>query len=682
MVKIFRYLKWIWPFFLCFLISKADGQRGKYYDGPYISEKEGQYELMWIQKGKVKREKIALDSVYTFFKPNLPQIDLQKLEFKTEEAFHFDNVEKFVSISDIHGQYDVFIKLLQAHHVIDTSFNWIYGEGHLVVLGDVFDRGDKVTETLWFLFNLEKQAERNGGKVHLTLGNHEVMVMHGDIGYIHPKYRYTSGASRTEYPDLFSNETILGKWLRSKPVSISINDFVFVHGGFSKQVLEKEASLKRINSIWKQDILPDEKIEYDTTDLTSLLYFENGPLWYRGYANPSGFDVDQANYILNRLKKDHIVVGHTSMPNVMSLYDNRIVLVDSSIKFGKTGELFIYENDNLYRGQENGDRLILSSDKSGDDNKSVFDFMYEDSDSTIGISIISDIKKLKKEKLNKEYQETEVLLYDDIEEIYSFEGRVKVRGNMRKKLCDNPPLKVDFSKKELRLNGFSNRDKLKLVLQCGHMESQAHSLKKEHLVYELYQIIDTLGLRSKLVKVDLNDIDGGSTVLEGFILEDEENLANRLGGQIVEKGIVTKQALHRESFLKMAFFQFMICNTDWSIRGRHNIETILMDGEKRLRGIAYDFDYSGIVGQKYAVPSELFPIADVKQRYFRVNDLTEEEFIYIKDFYNDKKETLYSKVENADYLPQKEKKKFKKVVEDFYDIINSRRKSKKLWAKN
>jgi len=33
-----------------------------------------------------------------------------------------------------------------------------FGEGQLILLGDVFDRGDLVTEVLWFLYELEIQA--------------------------------------------------------------------------------------------------------------------------------------------------------------------------------------------------------------------------------------------------------------------------------------------------------------------------------------------------------------------------------------------------------------------------------------------------------------------------------------------------------------------------------------------
>ena len=167
-------------------------------------------------------------------------------------------------------------------------------------------------------------------------------------------------------------------------------------------------------------------------------------------------------------------------------------------------------------------------------------------------------------------------------------------------------------------------------------------------------------------------------VYQGFILEDEENLARRVGGKVIEKGIVRPEAMHREAYLKMVFFQYMICNTDWSVSGRHNIETILLDDGIRLFAVAYDFDYAGIVGQEYAVPSDIFPIMDVDQRYFRLKDLTKDELKAMRKFYNDERDNLNNIIQGAVYLSEKERNRFNSVVDDFYKIINSKRKSKVL----
>ncbi len=58
-------------------------------------------------------------------------------------------------ITDIHGEYSTYLNLLNANGIIDNDLNWKFGKGHLVIIGDTFDRGAMVTEVLWHLFGLE-----------------------------------------------------------------------------------------------------------------------------------------------------------------------------------------------------------------------------------------------------------------------------------------------------------------------------------------------------------------------------------------------------------------------------------------------------------------------------------------------------------------------------------------------
>ena len=60
------------------------------------------------------------------------------------------------------------------------------------MLGDVFDRGPNHLEILWLLYQLEAEAARAGGGVHLVLGNHEAMVLNGDLRYLNAKYADTA----------------------------------------------------------------------------------------------------------------------------------------------------------------------------------------------------------------------------------------------------------------------------------------------------------------------------------------------------------------------------------------------------------------------------------------------------------------------------------------------------------
>ena len=95
-------------------------------------------------------------------------------------------------VADTHGEYEILASMLKAQHVVDGKLRWSFGRGHLVVLGDVFDRGAHQTEILWLIYELEAEARKAGGGVHFVLGNHEAMELQGDLRYLNPRYRETT----------------------------------------------------------------------------------------------------------------------------------------------------------------------------------------------------------------------------------------------------------------------------------------------------------------------------------------------------------------------------------------------------------------------------------------------------------------------------------------------------------
>src|ERR1041384_7290393 len=69
-------------------------------------------------------------------------------------------------VADTHGEFEILAQMLTSQKVVDSRLRWSFGRGHLVVLGDVFDRGPNHLEILWLLYGLEAQAEKAGGGVH------------------------------------------------------------------------------------------------------------------------------------------------------------------------------------------------------------------------------------------------------------------------------------------------------------------------------------------------------------------------------------------------------------------------------------------------------------------------------------------------------------------------------------
>ena len=178
------------------LIVLGFGQEKSISDGPYV----------FIEKGELIEKRIINNKVTT---RTLEQGSYDTLYFS--DLSTFNGIRKVAAFSDIHGQYDLLVSLLVNNKIIDKDLNWIFGGGHLVIVGDIFDRGDKVNEILWLVYDLEVQAKEKGGRVHYLLGNHEYMVLYNDLRYIHDKYHISSKLLDLDYDQLYGNNTVLGR---------------------------------------------------------------------------------------------------------------------------------------------------------------------------------------------------------------------------------------------------------------------------------------------------------------------------------------------------------------------------------------------------------------------------------------------------------------------------------------
>ncbi len=259
-------------------------------------------------------------------------------------------------VADTHGEFEILVELLQKHGVVDRALNWNFGDGHLAVLGDVFDRGAHHTEIFWLLYALEAQAKAKGGGLHLLLGNHETLVMLGARQYLHPKYLATAQALGVPaYATLWDEHSLLGQWLRTRPSVQKIGGYLCLHGGIAAEIVERGYTLNAMNQAVR-DLLTftppytGPNIRYGLNDLrvmagkpsatqaerdaaAFLVMHPLGPLWYRGYfpqAREPGFppatDSD-VRRVLDHFTARAIVVGHTQVPTVTPLYDGKVIAV-------------------------------------------------------------------------------------------------------------------------------------------------------------------------------------------------------------------------------------------------------------------------------------------------------------------------------------------------------------------
>ena len=217
-------------------------------------------------------------------------LGLSILSSAVADTWQFDDVERVIAISDVHGDYNAMLATLGSAGVINDDGEWTAGAGHLVITGDLLDRGPDSRKVMDLVMRLEPLAAEVGGQVHLLLGNHEVMNLVGDLRYVAEEeyaaftddedpeerelwfQRYfadqpplTDEASAREawnadhppgffgHRRAFRSDGHYGRWLKEKPLIVVVNGTAFVHGGLSPKVAE--LGLQGVNGGLKAELV-------------------------------------------------------------------------------------------------------------------------------------------------------------------------------------------------------------------------------------------------------------------------------------------------------------------------------------------------------------------------------------------------------------------------------------------
>lgn len=189
------------------------------------------------------------------------------------DDWRHDDVARVVAISDVHGDFDAMVSTLKQAGILDANLAWAGGEAHFVLVGDILDRGPNSRAAMDLLMGLEGEARDSGGQVHVLIGNHESMLLTGDMRYVSDA-EYAAfaadetAADRERWFDLYTArmngdpESLRGKfdtdfpkgyfamrrafrpdgkygaWLLEKNIIVVINGTAFVHGGLSPGVAD------------------------------------------------------------------------------------------------------------------------------------------------------------------------------------------------------------------------------------------------------------------------------------------------------------------------------------------------------------------------------------------------------------------------------------------------------------
>jgi hypothetical protein len=227
-----------------------------------------------------------------------------------------DKSECVVAVGDVHGDFDDFVTILQRAGLIDAQHHWTGGQGTLVQVGDLLDRGPKPRDVMDLLISLEKEAPKAGGRVVSLLGNHEMMNIMGDLRYVtaenYAAYAGSNSAERQksayqeyvkwrsshtqllaelpqpmelteaewmarhpigfiEHREAFSPNGSYGRWLREHAAVAKFGEVIFLHGGIHPNLAHLK--LDTINSHIRDEIKAFDSAKQDLLDQKVILPF-------------------------------------------------------------------------------------------------------------------------------------------------------------------------------------------------------------------------------------------------------------------------------------------------------------------------------------------------------------------------------------------------------------------------
>ncbi|WP_270517256.1 metallophosphoesterase [Sanguibacteroides sp. AM78-02pH3A] len=335
-------------------------------DGPYIlHEKEGWLRLLKVDEaGKLTDSLFFPDDRFSFqvrSEDGEHRFSVRLHEFEREE-YRIPRVsDQVFVISDPHGNLDCFVSILQAGKVIDKTYSWIFGRNRLVIIGDVFDRGKDVLPIFWLIYKLEQEAREAGGAVTLLLGNHEEMVLRGDLRYTRKKYLNLAKRLGLSYQNLWHGNSELGRWLQTKNTVALIGRNIFVHAGFSREFATLKEDLGVVNRTVSTSLFLSKPERKAVSELSAFLFSGKGPLWYRGMVlNKKKYDpmtLKEVKSVMQKLEVDKVWVGHTIFKDISRFYGERVIAVNvNNVKNreAQRGRGVMMKKGKLYRVYDSG----------------------------------------------------------------------------------------------------------------------------------------------------------------------------------------------------------------------------------------------------------------------------------------------------------------------------------------
>jgi hypothetical protein len=224
--------------------------------------------------------------------------------------------EDIFAIGDPHGDPDRLLAVLASAGLVHKALaatgeaRWSGGRSVLVVTGDLIDKGGDSIEVIELLRTLQADATSNGGRVIVTMGNHEAEFLADPLGKKTKEFRSELKAAGVDPVDTANCGGDIGEFLCRLPVAARINDWFFSHGGNTKGQTIEELTAAIEAGFAKDGFATDELIGDDS--ILEARLSKKGPGGFSWFQDgKSSTDPEQllVSYAA-KLGVNHLVQGH------------------------------------------------------------------------------------------------------------------------------------------------------------------------------------------------------------------------------------------------------------------------------------------------------------------------------------------------------------------------------------
>jgi hypothetical protein len=293
------------------------------------------------------------------------------------------------------------------------------------------------------------------------------------------------------------------------------------------------------------------------------------------------------------------------------------------------------------------------------------------------ITLRFDLSTYFRTKPKKDYLKANMTIHLSDTDSINKEIRLRSRGIFRNQYCKYPPIQLNFKKADFGYSDLDSITKLKMVTECSSGSENRGYLLREYLIYKMFNVLTDTSFRVRLLTVNYIDSENKRRSLKqySFFIEPLDMLMARTNSVEVKSPALNQKHIIPYVMDRLAIFNYMIGNYDWSIPGQHNVKVIkplIIESSGLGIAIPYDFDWTGVVNASYALPTEEIGTASVRERIYTGICRSREVFKKDLEIFAEKKDEFYKIVNEFPYLNQKEKRDISRYLDDFFDRFEGR----------